>query len=96
MFGWNEEEEFYELCRIMIDFHFQNKGYGTRAIRMILDEMKSRFGCTEVYLSTDPENTVGSTYMKKSDSDRKTEWSMTRNCTRSYWIKQLAVLLTSA
>ncbi len=59
MFGWNEEEEFYELCRIMIDFHFQNKGYGTQAIKMILDEMKSRFGCREVYLSTDPENAVG-------------------------------------
>ena len=39
MFGWSEEEEFYELCRIMIDYHYQNKGYGTRAIKMILDEM---------------------------------------------------------
>ena len=59
MFGWNEEEEFYELCRIMIDYHYQNKGYGTQAIKMILDEMKSRFGCKEVYLSTDTENIVG-------------------------------------
>ena len=59
MFGWSEEEEFYELCRIMIDYHYQNKGYGTRVIKMILDEMKSRFGCNEVFLSTDPENTVG-------------------------------------
>ena len=59
MFGWSEEEEFYELCRIMIDFHYQNKGYGTQAIKMILDEMKARFGCREVYLSTDPENAVG-------------------------------------
>ena len=59
MFGRNEEEEFYELCRIMIDYHYQNKGYGTKAIKMILDEMKSRFGCKEVYLSTDPENIVG-------------------------------------
>ena len=59
MFGWSEEEEFYELCRIMIDYHYQNKGYGTQAIKMILDEMKSRFGCKEVYLSTDPENKVG-------------------------------------
>ncbi len=59
MFGWNEEEEFYELCRIMIDRKFQNKGYGTQAIRMVLDEIKSRFGCKEVYLSTDPENARG-------------------------------------
>ena len=59
MFGWSEEEEFYELCRIMIDYHYQNKGYGTRVIKMILDEMKSRFGCKEVYLSTDPKNVRG-------------------------------------
>ena len=65
MFGWSEEEEFYELCRIMIDYHYQNKGYGTQAIKMILDEMKSRFGCKEVYLSTDPENIVGKHVYKK-------------------------------
>ena len=59
MFGYNEEEGFYELCRIMIDRKFQNKGYGTQAIRMVLQEMKERFGCKEVYLSTDPENAVG-------------------------------------
>ena len=56
MYGWSEEEEFYKLCRLMIDFHYQNQGYGTQAIRLILEEMKSRFGCKEVYLSTDPDN----------------------------------------
>ena len=59
MFGWNEEEQFYELCRIMIDLHEQNKGFGTQAIKLILEEMKSRFGCREVCLSTDPENVRG-------------------------------------
>ena len=59
LFGWNEEEEFYELCRIMIDWKAQNKGYGTQAIQMILDEMNTRFGCKEVYLSTDLENVRG-------------------------------------
>ncbi len=59
MYGWNEEEEFYELCRIMIDREVQNRGYGTQAIRLVLDDMKARFGCREVYLSTDPENVRG-------------------------------------
>ena len=59
MFGWNEEEEFYELCRIMIDRRFQNRGCGTQAIKMVLQEMKACFGCKEVYLSTDPENARG-------------------------------------
>ena len=59
MYGWNEAEAFYELCRIMIDRAYQNKGYGTQAIRMVLDEMKTCFGCKEVFLSTDPENVRG-------------------------------------
>jgi len=59
MYGWNEDEEFYELCRIMIRREEQNKGYGTQAICLILEEMKACFGCKEVYLSTDPENAVG-------------------------------------
>ena len=59
MFGWNEEQEYYELCRLMIDWEVQNRGYGTQAIRLILGEMKERFGCKEVYLSTDPENARG-------------------------------------
>ena len=58
MFGRNEDG-LYELCRIMIDYPYQNKGYGTQAIRMILEEMQNRFGCNEIYLSTDPENAVG-------------------------------------
>ena len=32
-----------------------------------------------------------SMYMKKSDSSRKTEWSMTRNCSKSFWIKQFNI-----
>ena len=66
MYGWNEEEGFYELCRLMIDKEVQNKGYGTRAIRLILDDMKARFGCREVYLSTDPANARGKHVYEKA------------------------------
>ena len=59
MYGYNEGEEFYELCRIMIDRKHQGKGYGTQAIKLVLEEMKATEGCEEVYLSTDPENVAG-------------------------------------
>ena len=59
MYGYNEEEEFFELCRIMIDRRYQNKGCGTEAIKLVLEEMKRLDGCKEVYLSTDPENARG-------------------------------------
>ena len=59
MYGYNEEENFYELCRIMIGRKHQGKGYGTQAIKLVLDEMSVIEGCKEVYLSTDPKNIVG-------------------------------------
>jgi len=59
MYGYCEEHDFYELCRIMIDRKYQGKGLGTRAIRLVLEEMKQLPDCKEVYLSTDPKNQVG-------------------------------------
>ena len=50
----------------MIDRKYQNRGYGTQAIRMVLDEMRERFGCEEVYLSTDPENERGKHVYEKT------------------------------
>ena len=56
MYGFNKDEDFYELCRIMIDKRFQGNGYGSKAIKMIIDEMKQIYNCKEIYLSTDPDN----------------------------------------
>lgn len=59
MYGFCKEENFYELCRIMIDKKYQGHGYGTKAIEMILSEMKREYKCNEVFLSTDPANIYG-------------------------------------
>lgn len=56
MYGYCEEQNFYELCRVMIDIKYQGKGLGKQAINMILAEMKKNKDCKEVYLSTDSEN----------------------------------------
>lgn len=56
MYGWGEEEEFYELCRFMIDRRYQGKGYGKEALDLIVSEMKKEFLCSEIYLSTEPDN----------------------------------------
>ena len=56
MYGYNEEQQFYELCRIMIDYKYQGKGYGTAAIRLVIEEMKKDENCDVIYLSTEPEN----------------------------------------
>lgn len=59
MFGYSEELSAYELCRFMIDRHYQGMGYGKKALNIIIAEMLQRFGCKEIYLSTDPNNFRG-------------------------------------
>ena len=56
MYGYCEKQHFYELCRDLIDRKYQNKGYGTQAIKLVLEEMKSFDDCHEVYLSTGVDN----------------------------------------
>lgn len=56
MYGFSEEQNFFELCRIMIDRKFQGNGYGPKAILLVVEEMKKLEGCNEIYLSTEPSN----------------------------------------
>ncbi|WP_097015094.1 GNAT family N-acetyltransferase [Anaerocolumna aminovalerica] len=56
MYGFCEERNFYELCRFMIDRKHQGKGYGNQALSLIVEEIKNKYNCNEIYLSTDPEN----------------------------------------
>ncbi|MCJ7842518.1 GNAT family N-acetyltransferase [Lederbergia sp. NSJ-179] len=58
MYGFAEKEGFYEICRFMIDYRFQNKGYGKKALLLIIEEMRNIPDCQEIYLSFDPENKV--------------------------------------
>ncbi|MBU5439820.1 GNAT family N-acetyltransferase [Tissierella sp. MSJ-40] len=65
MYGFCKEKNFYELCRIMIDRKYQGHGYGTKAIEIVLREMKKINRCKEVFLSTDPENEYGKHIYRK-------------------------------
>lgn len=56
MYGFSEDFSKYEICRLMIDRRYQEKGYGTQAIGLIIDEMKRIEDCYAIYLSTEPEN----------------------------------------
>jgi len=47
---FTEEPLGYDLQQFMIDQRFQNKGYGTQALQLILENLKNdgRFDCVEV------------------------------------------------
>ncbi|QAA32334.1 GNAT family N-acetyltransferase [Clostridium manihotivorum] len=59
MYGFCYENNFYEICRIMIDHKYQGKGYGRKALGKVIEEMKSFKDCNEIFLSFDPENQIG-------------------------------------
>ncbi|MEH7224959.1 GNAT family N-acetyltransferase [Bacillus sp. JJ1566] len=57
MFGLENERNRFELCRIMIDYKYQRKGYGTLAVKEIISEMiRTLPYCDEIYLSVIPTN----------------------------------------
>lgn len=58
MYGFDFKQNYYEICRLMIDFKFQGKGYGKMALLQILEEMKKELQCEEIYLSFDSENVI--------------------------------------
>jgi len=55
-FGYWAERGHHLLCRYMIDFREQGKGYGTAFLPMVVDLMRSKYGCKDVYVSVSDEN----------------------------------------
>lgn len=51
----DEEPACYDLQQFMIDSRHQGKGYGTKALRMILSELgqERKYGCVEVCVKKD-------------------------------------------
>lgn len=56
MYGYSEERDEYELCRLMIDHNHQGKGLGSIALELILDEMAETYECDSIYLLVHKDN----------------------------------------
>lgn len=56
MYGLDAHRNVYEISRLMIDYKYQNKGYGTQALKMIIEDMETTLLCNEIYTSFNPEN----------------------------------------
>lgn len=52
----NDGEIVYVIYRFMIDVRFQGQGYGTKALPLIMEEMKKQYNCDELYITIVPEN----------------------------------------
>lgn len=58
MYGYCYEYDFYEICRFMIDYKYQGKGYGRRSLIKIIEEMKKNEECKDIYISFAPKNNI--------------------------------------
>ncbi|MGN7116803.1 GNAT family N-acetyltransferase [Lysinibacillus odysseyi] len=58
MYGFVPEDQQYVICRLMIDHKFQGKGYGRKAMELIIAELQKNEDCDAIYLSTEPHNEV--------------------------------------
>ena len=52
----NEGRGKYYLGNLCVIPEYQHKGIGKQAISLIIDEMKEKFSCSEIYLFVVPEN----------------------------------------
>ncbi|MFJ8260621.1 GNAT family N-acetyltransferase [Rummeliibacillus sp. NPDC094406] len=65
MYGYANDLEIYEICRLMIDYNYQQRGYGTQALLKVIDEMKSWNDCNEIFLSFESNNIVAKKLYEK-------------------------------
>lgn len=79
MYGFSYEDNFYEICRIMIDHRYQGKGYGKIALGKVIEEMKNFKDCNEIFLSFEPENKIGKRLYESfnfKDTGKIIEWEL--------------------
>ncbi|MFE8699634.1 GNAT family N-acetyltransferase [Cytobacillus sp. FJAT-54145] len=55
-YGYDHEEQRYEMVSIMLGYQFQGKGYGKKALSLVLNAMVKEFNCEDIYLTVIPEN----------------------------------------
>ena len=56
MYGYCEERQQYEICRLMIDRNHQGKGFGSIALKLVMEEMAEIDECEKVYLLVHKDN----------------------------------------
>ncbi|WP_026498110.1 GNAT family N-acetyltransferase [Butyrivibrio sp. WCD2001] len=58
MMGYYEVKQYYTLWKFLIDYRYQNKGYGRQALVLGLEYIKEKFNPPDIYTGVAPGNTV--------------------------------------
>lgn len=58
MYDYDSEVNMWGMCRLMIDYKYQNKGMGKIAVLKLLDLIREKYGHVNFYTSVEPENQI--------------------------------------
>lgn len=58
MYDFDNDTNKWWMCRLMMDKQYQGKGYGRKAIGLLIDLLKKEKGNIKLYTSFEPENAV--------------------------------------
>ena len=72
-YGYWREADHYLLCRYMIDAKYQNRGYGTAFLPLAVDQIRSQYGCRDVYVTVSDDNAHALHLYRKAGFQRTEE-----------------------
>lgn len=61
MYCYWEEDQQYWIFRLLVDEKHQGHGYGRAAMRLAIERMRALPGCTQIFISYEPENNAART-----------------------------------
>ncbi|MCH5263123.1 MAG: GNAT family N-acetyltransferase [Lachnospiraceae bacterium] len=64
MLGYYEAQNYYTIWKLMIDTHYQNKGYGKIALKLGIDYLVNHFNVKEIYTAYEMNNSVAKKFYR--------------------------------
>lgn len=71
-YGYDRDEDYFLLCRYMIDVKYQNKGYGKAFLPLVVEQIRNQYGCQDVYTCVHDDN-AHALHLYKSFGFQRTE-----------------------
>ena len=58
MMAYYKPKDIYNIWQLMIDKHYQGKGYGIEALLLVINHLIEKHNTPEIYLAYEPNNSV--------------------------------------
>ena len=73
MYAFDRKDGTYWVCRLMIDRYFQGKGYGKKAMQIVINEIRKRPDINMIKLSIEPGNQAAENLYRSLGFDKTGE-----------------------